>query len=88
MKKFYFFFLFIFLPFLFVKAQTKSYNIEIFMHTANTAGNTVIFDVISYTEPIWNPEINKIGTENFTNPASLTIIGNDTTTLKGWLAYG
>lgn len=66
-------------------AQTDSYNIELFMHTANAEGQTLVFDVtVPIDRPIWNPETRLIETDNFTDPASLTIEGNDTTTLKGW----
>ncbi len=63
----------------------SSYNLEIFMHTCNTNGTQVVFNVtVNANKPIWNPETNLIDTDNFQNPASLIISGNDTTTYYGW----
>jgi len=61
------------------------YNIELFMHTANADGETIVFEVRALSSPIWSPsDPYLIDTDNFNNPASLTIYGNDTTSTKGW----
>lgn len=61
-------------------------NLEIFMHTANAEHQTVEFQVIVNTDkPIWSTQSPYlIATESFQNPVSLTIEGNDTSSIKGW----
>lgn len=63
----------------------ESDNTEIFMHTRDTGGETVEFLVfVNTNKPIWNPSSNLIDTENWQNPASLEIEGDDTSTEYGW----
>jgi len=61
-------------------------NLEIFMHTANAENQTVEFQVtVNADKPIWSTQSPYlIATESFRDPASLTIEGNDTSSIKGW----
>ncbi len=63
----------------------EHYNIELFMHTMNTHGATVVFNVsVNKDKPIWSPATYLIDTQNFLNPASLVIEGDYTDDMKGW----
>ena len=66
-------------------AQKSDAPLEIFLATEDATGKTMDFITESNTTPIWYPlHPHEIDTDNWDNPALLTVTGNDSDDEQGW----